>query len=99
MAWRQGQSYSDALRARVLAAVDEGMAGRAAARLFRVSVSSISKAVIRRPGEGRARRGAATGRASARRRRKPLWRLLSRRTPTSPWRRCQPGSWPSTRFA
>src|SRR5215472_215263 len=48
MAWRQGQSYSDDPRARVLAAVDGGMAARAAAKLFRVSVSYIYKALIRR---------------------------------------------------
>ena len=48
MGWRQGQSYSEDLRARVLAAVDGGMAVRAAARLFRVSVSYIYKALIRR---------------------------------------------------
>ena len=48
MAWRQGQSYSEDLRARVLGAVDGGMAARAAARVFRVSVSYIYKALIRR---------------------------------------------------
>jgi len=48
MVWRQGQSYSEDLRARVLAAVDGGMAARATARLFRVSVSYIYKALIRR---------------------------------------------------
>jgi transposase len=48
MVWRQGQSYSEDLRARVLAAVDGGMAARAAARVFRVSVSYIYKALIRR---------------------------------------------------
>src|SRR4029434_8971073 len=48
MAWRQGQSYSEDLRVRVLAAVDGGMAARAAARVFRVSVSYIYKALIRR---------------------------------------------------
>jgi transposase len=48
MVWRQGQSYSEDLRARVLAAVDGGMAARAAAVLFRVSVSYIYKALIRR---------------------------------------------------
>jgi len=48
MAWRQGQSYSEDLRARVLAAVDAGMAARAAASVFRVSVSYIYKALIRR---------------------------------------------------
>ena len=48
MGWRRGQSYSEDLRARVLAAVDGGMAARAAASLFRVSVSYIYKALIRR---------------------------------------------------
>src|SRR5439155_2014 len=48
MAWRQGQSYSEGLRARVLVAVDGGMAARAAASVFRVSVSYIYKALIRR---------------------------------------------------
>jgi len=48
MAWRQGQSYSQDLRARVMAAVDGGMAARSAAKLFRVSVSYIYKALIRR---------------------------------------------------
>src|SRR5580693_7778275 len=48
MAWRQGQSYSEDLRARVLAAVDGGLAARAAAELFRVSVSYIYKALVRR---------------------------------------------------
>jgi transposase len=48
MAWRQGQSYSDDLRGRVLAAVDGGMAARRAAKLFQVSVSYIYKALIRR---------------------------------------------------
>jgi len=48
MAWRQGKSYSDDLRARVMAAVDGGMAARAAASVFQVSVSYIYKALIRR---------------------------------------------------
>jgi transposase len=48
MVWRQGQSYSEDLRARVLATIDGGMAARAAAELFRVSVSYIDKALIRR---------------------------------------------------
>jgi len=54
MSWRQGQSYSEDLRARVLAAVDGGMAARAAARVFRVSVSYIYKALIRRRQTGQA---------------------------------------------
>ena len=61
MVWRQGQSYSEDLRARVLAAVDGGMAARVAAELFRVSVSYIYKALIRRRRTGevsaRPRRG------------------------------------------
>jgi len=61
MAWRQGQAYSEDLRARVLAAVDGGLAARAAAGLFRVSVSYIYKALIRRRRTGettaRSRRG------------------------------------------
>ena len=48
MVWRQGQSYSEDLRTRVLAAIDGGMAARSAASVFRVSVSYIYKAVIRR---------------------------------------------------
>jgi transposase len=48
MAWRQGQSYSEDLRARVLAAIDGGMAARLAGSVFRVSVSYIDKALIRR---------------------------------------------------
>jgi transposase len=48
MAWHQGQSYSEDLRGRVLAAVDGGMAARGAAKLFRVSVSYIYKALTRR---------------------------------------------------
>jgi transposase len=52
MAWRQGQSYSDDLRGRVLAAVDGGLAARSAARVFQVSVSYIYKALIRRQRTG-----------------------------------------------
>ena len=48
MTWRQGQSYSADLRSHVLAAVDGGMAARAAASVFQVSVSYIYKALIRR---------------------------------------------------
>ena len=48
MGWRRGQSNSEDLRARVLAAMDGGMAARVAAALFRVSVSYIYKALIRR---------------------------------------------------
>lgn len=48
MAWRRGQSYSEDLRARVLAAVDGGMTARGAAAVFQVSVSYIYKALIRR---------------------------------------------------
>ena len=48
MAWRRGRSYSEDLRARVLAAIDSGIAARSAASVFRVSVSYIYKALIRR---------------------------------------------------
>src|SRR5712691_10526404 len=48
MAWRRGQSYSEDLRGRVLVADDCGMAARSAAAVFRVSVSYIYKALIRR---------------------------------------------------
>ena len=48
MVWRQGQSYSEDLRARVLAAIDGGMGARSTASVFRVSVSYIYKALIRR---------------------------------------------------
>jgi transposase len=48
MGWRQGQAYSQDLRDRVLAAVDDGMPVPEAAPLFRVSVSYIYKAQIRR---------------------------------------------------
>src|SRR3981081_2723270 len=48
MAWRQGQRYSEDLRGRVLAEIDGGMAARSAASVFRVRVSYIYKALIRR---------------------------------------------------
>jgi len=54
MAWRQGQSYSEDLRGRVLAAVDSGLSVRSAAAVFRVSVSYIYKALIRRRRTGEA---------------------------------------------
>jgi len=61
MVWRQGQSYSEDLRARVLAAVDGGLAARAAARVFRVSVSYIYKALIRRRRTGETRASSRRG--------------------------------------
>src|SRR3982074_2840518 len=48
MVWRQGQGYSEDLRGRVLAAIDGGMSARSAASVFRVSVSYIYKALLRR---------------------------------------------------
>lgn len=48
MGWRSGQSYSQDLRDRILAAVDGGMAARRAAATFGVSPSYIYKALIRR---------------------------------------------------
>lgn len=62
MGWRSGQSYSQDLRDRVLAAVDGGMAVRQAAVPLSVSIAYIYKALIRRrvtgepgpaPGRGR----------------------------------------------
>jgi transposase len=50
--WRRGRRYSQDLRDRVLAAVDGGMAVRRAAPLFRVSLSYIYKALIRRRATG-----------------------------------------------
>src|SRR5215475_13118867 len=48
MAWRSGQTYSEDLRARVLAAVDRGGRVYEVAPLFEVSVSYIYKALARR---------------------------------------------------
>ena len=48
MGWRSGQSYSQDLRDRVLGAVDGGMAVRAAAATFGVSIAYIYKALMRR---------------------------------------------------
>jgi transposase len=48
MGWRSGQTYSDDLRARVLAAVDRGGRVYEVAPLFEVSVSYIYKALARR---------------------------------------------------
>lgn len=54
MAWRRGQSYSEDLRGRVLAAVEGGMGAYAVAALFRVSVSYVYKALGRRRATGEA---------------------------------------------
>lgn len=48
MGWRSGQSYSQDLRDRVLAAVDGGLAVRRVAATFKVSIAYIYKALIRR---------------------------------------------------
>ena len=61
MVWRQGQSYSEDLRGRVLAAIDGGMAARSAASVFRVSVSYIYKALIRRRRTGEVSASARRG--------------------------------------
>jgi transposase len=61
MVWRQGQSHSEDVRGRVLAAVDGGMAARAAASVFRVSVSYIYKALIRRRRTGEVSASARRG--------------------------------------
>jgi transposase len=58
MAWRRGQAYSQDLRDRVLAAIDEGVEVAEAAELFKVDRSYVYKALIRRrlTGETSARR-------------------------------------------
>ena len=48
MGWRSGQSYSQDLRDRVIAAVDGGVAARQAAVTFGVSIAYVYKALIRR---------------------------------------------------
>lgn len=48
MGWRSGQSYSQDLRDRVIAAVDGGVPVRQAAVTFGVSIAYIYKALIRR---------------------------------------------------
>ena len=55
MSWRSGQSYSQDLRDRILAAVDGGTAVRRVATLFGVSTAYIYKALIRRRTTGAAR--------------------------------------------
>ena len=46
MAWRRGQQYSQDLRERILSSVDGGTPVYRVAKLFRVSVSYIYKALI-----------------------------------------------------
>src|SRR3546814_14558991 len=48
MSWRSGQSYSQDLRDRVIAAADGGVPVRQAAVTFGVSIAYIYKALIRR---------------------------------------------------
>ncbi len=57
MTWRRGKAYSQDLRDRILAGVDGGLSVCQAAKLFRVSISYVSKAVSRRrqTGESAAR--------------------------------------------
>lgn len=54
MVWRSGQTYSEDLRARVLAAVDSGRQVHDVAPLFEVSASYIYKALARRRRTGMA---------------------------------------------
>ena len=61
MDWCRGRSYSGDLRSRVLAAVDGGMAVRAVAGVFRVSVSYVYKALIRRRETGATEASATRG--------------------------------------
>jgi transposase len=50
--WRSGQAYSQDLRERVLRAIDQGAKAAEVAGLFKVSVSYIYKALIRRRSTG-----------------------------------------------
>ena len=68
MSWCRGQAYSQDLRHRVLAAVDDGMPAYRAAKMFRVSVSYIYKALERRR---------TAGEVSARAQRSHLGRKLA----------------------
>lgn len=52
MGWRSGQAYSQDLRDRVLAAVDEGRRVREVAPSYKVSISYIYKALERRSESG-----------------------------------------------
>lgn len=61
MNWCPGQAYSEHLRERVLGAVDGGMSVRATAKLFRVSISYIYKALIRRRQTGQATASSVRG--------------------------------------
>src|SRR4051794_31908522 len=81
LAWRQGQSYTEDLRARVLAAIDGGLATASGGLGFRVSGSYIYKALIRRRRTGEVS-------ASTRRGHRPrkldgramlVWTILGRR--------------------
>ena len=91
------------LRAGVLGAVDGGMAARAAARVFRVSVSYIYKALIRRRRTGEASARSCRGHrprklTPAQRGRAAGGRASPAQHRTSPWRRCKPGCSTSTRY-
>jgi transposase len=93
MAWRQGQSYSEDLRARVLAAVDDGMVARGAAKLFRVSVSYIYKALIRRRRTGEISASLRRGHRPRKLSQAQEIALASTSRPIriSPWRPCRRG--------
>jgi transposase len=66
MGWRSGQAYSSDLRTRVLASVDEGMPVRQAAPVYRVSISWIYKALMRRRRTGHCEPAARLGRPGRR---------------------------------
>jgi hypothetical protein len=80
MGWRPGQAYSQ--RERILAAIDGGMSVREAARLFRVSISYIYKALIRRRLTGEAAARSPSTVTSARTR-PPIATCESRPVPSS----------------
>lgn len=70
MGWRSGQSYSQDLRDRILAAVDGGIPVRQAAVTFSVSIAYIYKALIRPRATGDA--GPSSGRGRPPRKLSPV---------------------------
>jgi transposase len=96
--WRRGRSYARDLRDRVLAAVDDGMAAREAAPLFRVSISYIYKALIRRRKTGDS--GANENRGHRSRKLSPAQeRALADRIRSEPdITLARPQEWPGDRY-
>ncbi len=90
MAWQQGQSYSEDLRAQVLAWIDDLVGG-----VFRVRVSHICDALIRRRRNGKVSENKRCGHRPRELTPKPG--VAAHIARTSPWRRCKLGWRASTR--